>query len=72
MSPVDLAGPLRTTAEVATLLDRDPGTIKNHARKYKIGTILGKTRVYTEQDVARLREITERPTGPRRKENGPR
>lgn len=68
MSPIETTGPLVTTSELARILDRHPGTIKNHARKYKIGTPLGRTRVYTERDVEAMREIVTRPSGPKKKD----
>ena len=58
---------VKTTAEVAALLERSPHTLRLHARKYKIGKVYGKVRLYTAADIERMREITSRPPGARKK-----
>lgn len=47
---------LYSTAEVARRLALSPAHVRRLAARHGIGLVIGKTRVFTEDDVQRLRE----------------
>ena len=60
--------PQYTTAEIAAKLDRDVRTIRMHATRYNLGTLITpRLRLFSDEDVAILQEIVERGPGEKRK-----
>ena len=61
--------PQYTTAEIAAKLDRDVRTIRMHATRYNLGTLITpRLRLFSDEDVAILEQIKERGPGEKRKE----
>ena len=60
--------PSYTTAEIAAKLDRDVRTIRMHATRYHLGTLITpRLRMFSDADLAILQEIVERGPGEKRK-----
>jgi hypothetical protein len=54
---------LYTTGDVAQMLNRKQVSIAMNAVRHNIGQVIGKMRLFTEEDVEKLRGITSRGPG---------
>lgn len=48
---------LYSTPEAAAILGKAPSTIRQNARRHGIGTVVGRSRVFNEADLERLRAV---------------